>query len=146
MFSPQAQISYRPHQYWGQKLSPDSGVFISYDVEPFLPTYLAHNNTPTAYPPSRAEGFLPLNIYYAWLLPTSDEVFQSAASTSADTLKTQAIVSGQADVANAAVYPNYAIFDTPLTSLYGANLPKLQAIKATVDPNNVMGLAGGFKL
>ena len=64
---------------------------------------------------------------------------------SAKTLQAHAIDDGQNDVADAAVYPNYAIFDTPLVHLYGANLPRLQAIKAAVDPENVMGLAGGFK-
>ena len=47
---------------------------------------------------------------------------------------------------HAAVYPNYALFDTPLEDIYGANIPRLQAIKSAVDPENVMGLAGGFKL
>jgi hypothetical protein len=35
---------------------------------------------------------------------------------------------------------------TPLEDLYGDNLPGLRAIKHAVDPENVMGLAGGFKL
>jgi FAD/FMN-containing dehydrogenase len=42
-------------------------------------------------------------------------------------------------------YPNYAIFDTPLTEMYGTNIEKLKKIKGRVDPTNVMGLAGGFK-
>jgi FAD/FMN-containing dehydrogenase len=37
---------------------------------------------------------------------------------------------------------DYATFDTPLV----ANLPSVQAIKNAVDPENVMGLVGGFKL
>lgn len=42
-------------------------------------------------------------------------------------------------------YPNYAISDTPLVEIYGSNVGKLKKIKAKVDPDNVMGLAGGFK-
>ncbi|KAH9168083.1 hypothetical protein EDB89DRAFT_1994255 [Lactarius sanguifluus] len=42
--------------------------------------------------------------------------------------------------------PNYALFDTPLEDIYGANLPRLRAIKQAVDPKDVMCLAGGFKL
>jgi hypothetical protein len=55
-----------------------------------------------------------------------------------------AIQDGQA-VGSAPLYTNYALYDTPLNRIYGANLPRLKAIKAAVDPGNVMGLAGGFK-
>jgi len=44
-----------------------------------------------------------------------------------------------------ALYANYAAANTPLVDIYGDNLPKLQALKAKIDPYNVMGLAGGFK-
>lgn len=53
---------------------------------------------------------------------------------------------GQSSVGTAAAYPNYAMYDTPVELLYGDNVPRLQAIKATVDPFDIMGLAGGFKL
>jgi hypothetical protein len=55
-----------------------------------------------------------------------------------------ALAEGQ-NVANAAVYPNNALFDTPLEDMYGANLPRLREIRAKIDPNDVMGLTGGFK-
>ena len=44
-----------------------------------------------------------------------------------------------------ALYGNYANAKTPLTKIYGDNLPILQALKAKVDPDNVMGLSGGFR-
>ena len=109
-------------------------------MEPFLPTLFTHNTTSSAYPPNRTQGLFPINIYYAWLLAESDQVIYDAIRTSVRTLQAHAI-----DVAGAFVYPNYAIFDTPLIDLYGTNLPRLQAIKEAVDPGNVMGLAGGFK-
>ncbi|KAG8214100.1 hypothetical protein J3R82DRAFT_10859 [Butyriboletus roseoflavus] len=43
-------------------------------------------------------------------------------------------------------YLRYTIYDIPLVDIYGANLPKLQAIKAMVDPDNVVGLTDGFKI
>jgi hypothetical protein len=49
------------------------------------------------------------------------------------------------DVANAPVYVNYALFDTPLENMYGTNLAKLRRIRIDIDPANVMDLAGGFK-
>jgi hypothetical protein len=115
-------------------------------VEPFLPTLFTHNTTPSAYPPNRTQGLFPINIYYAWLSPESDQVVYDAIRTSARTLQAHAIDGSDSDVASALVYPNYAIFDTPLIDLYDTNLPRLQAINQAVDPGNVMGLAGGFKL
>ncbi|KAF8124592.1 FAD dependent oxidoreductase [Boletus edulis] len=116
-------------------------VFVAYEAEIFLPTLLNHSTTP-----SRAQPLMPLNIYFAWLSPYSDQLNQDAVRTSARTLQASAMNAGQNDIANAALYPNYAIFDTPLVNMYGANLPSLQAIKAAVDPEDVMGLAGGFML
>jgi len=130
--------------FWGQNL-PESVLFVSYDVEPFLPTIYTHNKTPSAYPPDRTQALLPINIYYAWLLPEFDEVVQDAIRTSARILQGLAINDDQSN-APEAVYPNYAIYDTPLVNLYGENLPRLREIKAAVDPENVMGLTGGFKL
>jgi hypothetical protein len=69
---------------------------------------------------------------------------QEAARDSAAHLRQLTIAEGQ-DIADAASYSNYAIFDTPLSRIYGENVPRLQAIKAAADPTNVMGLAGGFK-
>lgn len=43
------------------------------------------------------------------------------------------------------LYGNYALADTPLEAMYGANVEKLKNMKKEVDPENVMGLAGGFK-
>lgn len=44
-------------------------------------------------------------------------------------------------------YPNYAIGDTTAEELYGtANAAKLRAVKASIDPDEVMELAGGFSL
>ncbi|KAF7795716.1 hypothetical protein EIP86_006881 [Pleurotus ostreatoroseus] len=132
--------------FWGSRLSLASATFISYDVEPFLPTLF--NNalaSSAAYPPSRAQGLLPLNIYFAWLLPASDELMREAVVRSAQQLTDVAIAQGQ-DIGNAALYGNYAIDSTPLERLFGDNLDQLKATKQKYDPQNVMGLAGGWKL
>jgi Berberine and berberine like len=59
-------------------------------------------------------------------------------------LKARAVANGQ-DIANAAVYGNYAIIHTPVDDIYKGNLPRLRSIKAVYDPDNVMGLTGGYK-
>ncbi|KAJ7082665.1 FAD dependent oxidoreductase [Mycena belliarum] len=130
--------------FWGDKLALAGAAFISYDVEPFLPTLYSHNTNATAFPPTRDAGYLPLNLYFAWGPATSDEIFHAALRRSAAHLTQVALAEGQA-IADAPLYPNYALFDTPLERMYGANVERLRAIKGRVDPKNVMGLAGGFK-
>ena len=43
------------------------------------------------------------------------------------------------------LYGNYVNAKTPLVDIYGDNLPMLRALKAKIDPHNIMGLSGGFK-
>jgi hypothetical protein len=62
----------------------------------------------------------------------------------AKTIRGVALADGQ-DLSHAAVYVNYALFDTPLEDIYGGNLPRLRKIKAKIDPERVMDLAGGWK-
>jgi len=62
----------------------------------------------------------------------------------AKTIREVALADGQ-DLSHAAVYVNYALFDTPLEDIYGGNLPRLRQIKAKIDPERVMDLAGGFR-
>ena len=88
---------------------------------------------------------MPLNIYYAWSERLEDDQFISAIKASAATIAAAADAEGQA-IGDAFLYGNYAVGDTPLTKIYGNNLSRLEGIKAKYDPNNVMGLAGGWKL
>ena len=62
----------------------------------------------------------------------------------AKTIRGVAIADGQ-NLSRAAVYVNYALFDTPLEEIYGGNLARLRKIKAKIDPERVMDLSGGFK-
>ncbi|KAF9017798.1 FAD-binding domain-containing protein [Hymenopellis radicata] len=133
-------------KFWGSQLSWASGLFISYDVEPFLPTLFSFNTEATAYPPSRSVPLLPLNLYYAWAAKAADDAFHDAIRKSAEQIYNVALSEGQQDIVGAALYPNYAIFDTPVERIYGSNLDLMRKVKAAVDPDNVMGLAGGFKV
>ncbi|KAF7763698.1 CAZyme family AA7 [Agaricus bisporus var. burnettii] len=134
--------------FWGRELSNilelHTGTFISYAVEPFLPDILTHTDQPSAYPPDRSTRYTPLNVYYTWLAEGNDQLFHDTVKQSVSHLTAAAVNEGQ-QVQQAPLYPNYAIYDTPLTKLYGNNLPRLQALKKVHDPDNVMGLAGGFK-
>ncbi|GJE93063.1 FAD dependent oxidoreductase [Phanerochaete sordida] len=133
-------------QFWAAKLTPASANFISYDVEPFLTSLFTHGTVQaTAYPPTRARGLLPLNIYYAWDLAADDAVMQAAIKQSAAHLKAVAVAEGQ-NVADAPVYGNYAAPGTSVQDVFGDSLPRMRKTKQRIDPHNVMALAGGWKV
>ncbi|KAH9054949.1 hypothetical protein EDB87DRAFT_1644067 [Lactarius vividus] len=124
--------------FWGRKLGDlDPNVAIAATMEPFDGGVFSHDSD-SAYPPDRSRSLFPTVVSFAFSNASLDE-------TMAKSLRNYSDTTGQ-NVSYASVYPNYALFDTPLEDIYGANLPRLRAIKQAVDPKNVMGLAGGFKL
>ncbi|QRV98415.1 FAD-binding domain protein [Ceratobasidium sp. AG-Ba] len=131
--------------YWGSKLSLKGANFISYDVEPFLPTMTSRSKG-GAYP--HDNYLIPLNLYYAWAPELFDEDFIEAMEESARVIFDQAVTEGQ-DIAGTKQikYGNYApaAAAQDLGSLYGENLPRLKQLKAQYDPKNTMGMAGGFR-
>ncbi|KAL7284766.1 hypothetical protein ACG7TL_002073 [Trametes sanguinea] len=132
-------------QFWGERLAGFEGASVAYSTEPFLPTIFSHaSEDSSAYPPDRTIGLSPLSISYAWNDSSADEAMHSAARQSAAQL-TRVLISEGQEVEHAALYGNYAIFGTPLDKIYGKHLPRLKALKAQYDPNNVMNLAGGWK-
>lgn len=118
---------------------------MSYDVEPFNPGLFNHSSIPSAYPPDRSHALYPTNIYFAWSSASKDADVAAALWQSTNTIRAAAVADGQ-NISDVAVYGNYALIGTPSESLYGANLPRLSSIRKAVDPNNIMALAGGFKV
>ena len=60
------------------------------------------------------------------------------------TIRAAALADAQ-NVSRAAKYVNYALYGTPLEDIYGGNVKRLRKIRAAIDPEDVMGLAGGWK-
>jgi hypothetical protein len=79
-----------------------------------------------------------------WSNASLDHTFALAMRKQLDALHCAVLTDGQ-NVSHAAVYMNYALFDTPLEDMYGANVPRLRSIRAEIDPEDVTGLAGGLK-
>ncbi|KAF9009146.1 FAD-binding domain-containing protein [Hymenopellis radicata] len=133
--------------FWGSRFAAQvPGPFVvSYFMEPFLPDILSHNSEPTAYPPSREATLFPFAVQYAWSSSDMDEYFLDGMRLSVKQITAAAVADGQA-IQDVALYPNYALYDTPPSRIFGDNLERLKALKARVDPHDVMGLAGGFKL
>ncbi|EED78628.1 predicted protein [Postia placenta Mad-698-R] len=132
-------------QFWYNELQDQSAYIISIDIEPFLPTILDHGG-PSAYPYTRVQRFLPLNLYFGWVHPQYDAEFYDAIVASASSLTTVALAEGQTAILFAPHYPNYAVYGTPLSSIYGTALSELTTLKGLYDPMSIMGLAGGWKV
>jgi hypothetical protein len=131
-------------QFWGDRLTKyDNSTVLVYSLEPFEPDFLTHGE-PSAYPPDRSRPILPSSILYGWADESVDDIMADAMRTSAATLVGAGILDGQ-DLTNAAPYVNYALFGTPLKTMYGNNLKRLHEVRKKYDPHNVMGLAGGWK-
>ncbi|KAH8748651.1 hypothetical protein F5883DRAFT_238608 [Diaporthe sp. PMI_573] len=117
-------------------------LILSYDIEPFL-KYGAHA-TESAYPHN--DSPYPLNLYFSWGFSSDDQYWNDAMVNAISELREVAIREGIFD-ASSAVYPNYAIAGTTAEELYGStNAARLRSIKASVDPDGVMNLAGGFDI
>ena len=132
-------------QFWGRKiggLDPNLAIVLAF--EPFLTNMFSHGSE-SAYPPDRSRVLFPTSVSFMFSNTSLDDIVVKGLRSYSDIVTAAAIADGQ-HLSHAAVYPNYALFDTPLEDIYGANLPRLRAIKMAVDPNDVMGLAGGFKL
>jgi hypothetical protein len=113
-------------------------------LEPFLINVYSHGRD-SAYPPDRSRALFPTTLIISFTNASLDDIVVKAVHNFSDTVTAAAVADGQ-NLTHAAVYPNYALFDTHLEDIYGGNLPRLRAIKKEIDPENVMGLAGGFKL
>jgi Berberine and berberine like len=74
----------------------------------------------------------------------ADKPIADAIRSSKVTLIEAGIKDGQ-DLKDAATYPNYALFGTPLEEMYGQNLGRLREIRKEYDREDIMGLAGGWK-
>ncbi|KAH9048465.1 FAD-binding domain-containing protein [Lactarius hengduanensis] len=130
--------------FWGTWLEAlDKNASIVTSLEPFDSTLLSHG-TPSAYPPDRSQVVFPGIISYQWSNASLDATMARALRQNTDEAHAAVLADGQ-NVSHAATYVNYALFDTPLKDMYGANVARLQKIRAEIDPEDVMGLAGGFK-
>jgi Berberine and berberine like len=131
-------------QLWGGRLGHlDEALAITVVFEPFDSRIFSHGSD-SAYPPDRSLALFPSVLQYSWSNASLDHTFADAMRQQSDAHYQAALADGQ-NVSHGAVYTNYALFDTPLEDMYGANVPRLHEIRAEIDPEDVMGLAGGFK-
>ncbi|KAI0260042.1 FAD-binding domain-containing protein [Gloeopeniophorella convolvens] len=132
-------------QVLGDQLSKlDSSLVFGTAIELFSQGLSTHGSD-SAWPPDRSHAYFPTAVTMAVTNASLDATITRAIVNYSSSLQAAAIKDGQ-DVKNAPVYPNYALFTNTVQNMYAQNLPRLRAIQKAVDPKNVMGLAGGFKL
>jgi hypothetical protein len=129
---------------WGRRLQAlDENVALALVLEPFDKDIFSHG-TASAYPPDRSHAIFPSSLTFEWSNASLDDTMAFALRNISNSIRAAALADGQ-DVSHAALYPNYALFGTPLEDMYGGNVERLRKIKAAIDPEDVMGLAGGWK-
>lgn len=101
-------------QTWGGQGALRGATFISYDVEPFLPS-MNKRSKGGAYP--HDDYLIPLNLYFAWVGDVFDEWYITALKESTRVIREQAIAEGQ-DIAGTKQikYGNYAAASEDLAS------------------------------
>ncbi|KAG2068765.1 FAD-binding domain-containing protein [Suillus decipiens] len=131
---------------YGAEVWDLSGAFVSYDIIPLLPSIYDHSEAPSAFPSVRdsTQGNSFVEILYGWTDASNDDAIIQLGADSAAYMNQFLSGVGQ-DFSSALLYPNCVPPDTSLEAMYGDALGTLQSIKGAVDPNNVMGLAGGWK-
>ncbi|PBK85372.1 FAD dependent oxidoreductase [Armillaria gallica] len=124
--------------FWGPVLSAHGAFYVDYAIEPFLPSLLTHAPVgSSAYPGSRDHVAFPTNVNLQWLSESEDDVFHDAARQTTERLRAE----------GEPMYPNYAIYDTPVADMFGeVGVKRMEATRERVDPHGVMMLTGGFKV
>jgi hypothetical protein len=131
-------------QFWGPQLfALDKNMSLGSTLEPFDYGVFSHGRG-SAYPPDRSQGIFPTALDAVWSNSSLDDTVAYILRNISETVHGVALADGQ-NVLNAAKYPNYALFGTPLENMYGGNLERLCKIRAAIDRENVMGLTGGWK-
>jgi berberine-like enzyme len=131
-------------QLWGERLwTLDKNATLSSSLEPFDKGLFSHG-TDSAYPADRSQAIFPTTLTVQWSNASLDDTMAFALRNISETIKAAALADGQ-NVSHAAVYVNYALFGTPLEDMYGGNVERLRQIRAAIDPEDVMGLTGGWK-
>ena len=135
-------------QFWGERLQfyaqDDENITVSSFIEAFDKGLFSHGSD-SAYPPDRSHAIFPSILTLEWSNSSLDDTMASALRNFAEAIRDVALADGQ-NVSHAAKYPNNALFGTPLEEIYGGNVERLRKIRAAIDPEDVMGLTGGWKL
>ncbi|TFL01165.1 FAD-binding domain-containing protein [Pterulicium gracile] len=130
-----------------KKIAPFSGVNVDATFFPLLGDAFKSNDFETAWPPNRDLVLLPSYVQAQFDDAAHDQVIRDELVRLRAKWRELAIAEGQypASTDQRYEYTASAGPNTTLEEIYGPNVARLREIKHDVDPDNVMGLAGGFK-
>ena len=86
-----------------------------------------------------------MNIFFEWEDPAYDADYLAAITETATRIRNLVVKEQGLLYENSQRHNSYAVYDTPLTTIYGENLPLLRKLKKKYDPKGVMNFAGGWK-
>ena len=132
--------------WWAHLYALDNNATLGSSLEPLDKRAFSYGSG-SAYPPDRSHVVFSSVFNLQWTNASLDETMAFALSHMSYSIHAAALADGQ-NVSHAAKYVNYALFQvgTPLKDMYGGNVERLREIKIAIDPDDVMSLAGGWKL
>ncbi|KZT65650.1 hypothetical protein DAEQUDRAFT_696928 [Daedalea quercina L-15889] len=126
-------------------LRKKNGQLVLIDVWPFLPSIFDKSPSGAAWPHKKGEAFGPLLAYFLWDNAEDDVFWIEKMKEALRNIREVALEEG-CTTKSAPYYTNTSLEDIKPTLIYRGNLKGLSEVKAKYDPNDVMGLTGGFKI
>lgn len=126
------------------KLKEYEGKTAVIDIWPFLPS-MFDTSTSTAWPHEKGRPNGPLLACFQWEGENNDSFWIGMMKQILQSIQKVAEAEGCTND-KLPKYCNTSLADTPVQDIYKEHLPKLIAIRAKYDPNNMMGRTGGFRI
>ncbi|KAH9990392.1 hypothetical protein BJV77DRAFT_963381 [Russula vinacea] len=128
---------------WGPRLSAlDKNVTLGTGLEPYDNGMFSHGSD-SAYPPDRSHAMFPTVLIAVWSNSSLDETMAFALRNISNTIHAVALTMGRMFTCSGLCQLR-ASWHTARGHLWW-NVERLRQIKAAIDPEDVMGLAGGWK-
>ena len=121
------------------------GKVVVVDIWPFHSKMFEKSDHNSAWPHKTPNG--PLLVLFQWEGQENDEFWVAHMKRTLKTLESKVSINLNRENAVRPVYANTALADsTTVADVFQENLPYLSSFRTKVDPNDVMGQAGGFRI
>lgn len=119
---------------------------VSGNIEPFGPQAYGFNRG-SAWPHDPSSPYNTFNGLFMWSDPADDEIAFKLTEEYHNKIWQKAVLLGISKPQGEVFFPpNYSLGITHPRMIYGPNMQWLQELKTRIDPDNIIGLTGGFKI